>query len=76
MPGYFFALELLHHFSPLLLEVGCMLELKGFVDDIVFGVVEKLEHLELVLEHLVAQVVLWVGLEIVPDLAGAHFQSY
>lgn len=53
-----------------------MLELKGFVDDIVFGVVEKLEHLELVLEHLVAQVVLWVGLEIVPDLAGAHFQSY
>ena len=54
MPGYFLTFEFLDHLSSLLLKVCSMLKLKCFIDDVIFGVVQELKHLELMLQHFVA----------------------
>lgn len=52
-------------------DVGCVFELKGLEDDVVGSEGKELEHLVLVFEQALAQVVLWVGLELVA-VEGGH----
>lgn len=71
MAGYLLALEPLDNFSPLLLQIGGMLELEGLIDDVVLSVEEELQHFELVFEELAAEVVLGVGFFLLAWAGGA-----
>jgi hypothetical protein len=47
MPGNLLAFKFLNNLSLFLLEIGCMLEFECFINYIVLGVVQELEHFEL-----------------------------
>ena len=51
--GNLLTLEFFNHLSPLLLQVGCVLELESFINDVILGIEQELKHFQLVFEKLV-----------------------